>query len=69
MNPKNLQQLSQWSSFVKMRQRLKYEHPYPLGTLKADTAGLLTTGENVVREKYGEITSNPPLYPGHNNPE
>ena len=29
--------------------------PYPLGTLKADTAGLLTTGENVVREKYGEI--------------
>ena len=52
-----------------MRQRLKYEHPYPLGTLKADTAGLLTTGENVVREKYGEITLNPPLYPGHDNPE
>ena len=43
--------------------------PYPLGTLKADTAGLLTPGENVVQEKYDEITLNPPLYPGHNNPE
>ena len=43
--------------------------PYPLETLKADTAGLLTTGENVIREKYGEITLNPLLYPGHNNPE
>ena len=32
---------------------------YPLGTLKADTAGLLTTRENVVWEKYGEIYLNP----------
>jgi len=40
-----------------------------LGTLKAETVGLLTTGENVVWEKYGEITLNPPVYPGHNNPE
>jgi len=56
---------------VNIRQRLKYEHPYPLGTLKAETAGLLTTGENAlpVQEKYGKITLNPPLYPGHNNPE
>jgi len=44
-----------------LRQRLKYLDPYPLGTLKAKTAGLLTTGENVVREKYGEITLNPPF--------
>ena len=45
---------------------IKISEPIPL---KAETAGLLTTGENVVREKYGEITLNPPLYPGHNNPE
>ena len=32
-------------------------------------AGIETTGENVVREKYGEIVQNPPLYTGHNNPE
>ena len=48
---------------------IKISGPNPLGTLKAETAGLFTTGENVVREKYGEITLNPPLYPGHNNPE
>ena len=45
---------------------IKISGPIPL---KAETAGLLTTGENVVREKYGEITLNPPLYPGHNNLE
>jgi hypothetical protein len=33
------------------------------------TVGLLTTGKNKKREKYGEIPQNPPLYPGHNNPE
>ena len=46
-----------------------YGSSYPLGTVKVETVSLLTTGENVVREKYGEITLNPPLYPGHNNPE
>ena len=30
--------------------------------------GLLMTGENVVREKYCEITLDPTLYPDHNNP-
>jgi hypothetical protein len=28
------------------------------------TAGLLTTGENKNREKYGGIPQNPPHYPG-----
>ena len=27
------------------------------------------TGENVVREKYGEIVPHLPLYTGQNNPE
>ena len=49
MKLKKLQQVSQQSSLVDIRQRLKYKEPYPLGTLKADTAVLLTTGENVVR--------------------
>ena len=31
--------------------------------------GYIYDRENVVREKYGEITLNPPLYPGHDNPE
>ena len=69
MKLRKLQEVSQVSSLVNIRQRLKYKDPYPFGTLKAETAGLLTTGENVVQEKYGEMTLNPPLYPGHNNPE
>jgi hypothetical protein len=28
------------------------------------TTGLLTTGLNMVREKYGEIAQNPPHFPG-----
>ena len=28
--------------------------------------GLLTTGKNKNREKYGEIAQNPPHYPGRN---
>ena len=27
------------------------------------------TGKNKNREKYGEISQNPPHYPGRNNPE
>ena len=49
---------------MNIRQRLKYEDPYPLGTQKAESAGLLTTGENMVREKYGEIAQTPPHFPG-----
>ena len=30
------------------------------------TVGLLTTGKNKNREKYGEIAQNPPHYPGRN---
>ena len=30
------------------------------------TVGLLTTGKNKNREKYGEIPQNPPHYPGRN---
>jgi hypothetical protein len=29
----------------------------------------IMAGENKNREKYGEISQNPLLYPGHNNPE
>ena len=29
----------------------------------------MATGENVVREKYGEIFLNPSLYTSHKNPE
>ena len=32
-------------------------------------SGLLTTGKNKNREKYGGILQNPPNYPGLNNPE
>ena len=52
-----------------MRQRLRYEDPYPLGTQKAEWAVFIMAGKNKNREKYGGISQNPPLYPGHNNPE
>ena len=59
----------QLSSLVNMRQRLRYEDSYPLGTPKAEWAVFIMAGKNKKREKYGEIAQNPPLYPGHNNPE
>ena len=46
-------------------------HQFPLESANTGLllAGIFTTGENVVREKYGEIVQNPPLYTVHNNPE
>ena len=32
-------------------------------------SGINMTGKNKNREKYGEMSQNPPLYPGHNNPK
>jgi hypothetical protein len=32
-------------------------------------AVFIMDGKNKNREKYGGISQNPPLYPGHNNPE
>ena len=52
-----------------MRQRLRYEDPYPLGTPKAEWAVFIMAGKNKKRGKYGKIPQNPPLYPGHNNTE
>jgi hypothetical protein len=52
-----------------MSQPLRCEDPYPLGTPKAEWGVIIKAGENKNREKYGGIYQNPPLYPGHNNPE
>jgi hypothetical protein len=53
-----------------MRQRLRYEVQYPLGTPKAhEWAVFIMAGKNKNREKYGGISQNPPLNPGHNNPK
>ena len=57
------------SSLVNMRQRLRYEDSYPLGTPKAEWAVFIMAGKNNDREKYGGIVENPPIYPGRNNPE
>jgi hypothetical protein len=39
-----------------MRQRLRYEVPYPLGTPKAEWAVFIMAGKNKNQEKYGGIS-------------
>ena len=54
---------------VNIRQILRYVVPYPLGTPKAEWAVFIMAGQISEREKYGGNFENPPIYPGHNNPE
>ena len=54
---------------MNIRQRLKYDAPYPLGTAKADWTVFIMAGQISDRKKYDGIFENPPIYPGHNNPE
>ena len=54
---------------MNIRQILRYEVPYPLGTPKAEWAVFIMAGKISDREKYGGIFENQPIYPGQNNPE
>ena len=42
---------------------------YPLVTPQVDSAVFIMAGKIIDREKYGAISENPPIYPGHNIPE
>ena len=44
----------------------QYFTPFSYTLLGIIIVGLLTTGKNKNREKYGEIAQNPPHYPGRN---
>ena len=56
-------------TIVNMRQRVKYNDYYPLGTPWVDSVVFIMAGKIIDREKYGGIYEHPPIYCGHNIPD
>ena len=63
------QQSSLVNIYIDNDKNMKTPVSYPLGTSKADSAVYIMAGKKWLREKYGGIVENPPIYPGRNNPE